>query len=792
MVSYRNNLVGKFVLLATWNMDNIHRAGAVDISTVFTQTAFDNLAPGAGAPYTYTGFLDAVTNWNTKNPSNAIFAGSTEMQQRHELAAFLGNALHESDAFQASREYFMCSTTQESTGNLYCQLPSTQFDTAAEQYCSTTHTNPATSGYEDGCNCLLQSPDATLGGTYVDANKLFFGRGALQLSWNYNYIDASKALTGSADVLCNSPDLVATNETYAWGTAFWFWTMNTGSVGKTCSAAVLTDGDFGGTVNTINGAIECPAGSSHESSLAQRLNYYCKAATELSVDALLTLADCNGLQTAFDACATASGACSDCVTWLSTKSPTFSPTKSPTDSPVTSPPSKAPTKAPTNPPTTAAPTKNPVKNPTVSPSTSPSASPTRPTTSPTKAPTNPPTTLAPTKSPVKNPTMSPSTPPTASPTRPTTSPTKAPTKVPTKSPVASPTPKPTNRPTSNPTTTAEAGTSGTMKFYPNWGVSPARCTMDCDPATDPMCGGIISNPTSMRMYDTAQACCAFWFGWMDNARCVALTTGDSTNKWWVDYSTSSCKQDCLTSTASSCGGAPTDLSMKLYDTVTECCSKLGWIQPSTCAAVSTSGPESYTGTQKFHADWTAGTCKKDCPVSEANPECGGILTNTAGETLFDTAKDCCASKFGWIDSDYCQAIATGGHTNKYYVSYSDNACKKDCAVSESSPECGGNPTDQSSQLFAAASECCASKLSWVNLSACVSKSETGSAAAATGSGKWYVDWSISKCVKDCPESALDSECGGLAESWESTEYSSASECCSTRLKWMDLKSCKRS
>ncbi|KAL7501924.1 hypothetical protein ACHAXN_000075, partial [Cyclotella atomus] len=77
--------------------------------------------------------------------------------------------------------------------------------------------------------------------------------GAIQLSWNYNYIDASKALTGSSVLLCQSPDLVATDPVYAWGTALWFWTMNTGSVGKTCSTAILTDGDFGGTINAING-----------------------------------------------------------------------------------------------------------------------------------------------------------------------------------------------------------------------------------------------------------------------------------------------------------------------------------------------------------------------------------------------------------------------------------------------------------------------------------------------------------------------------------------------------------
>ena len=86
MLSYRNNLVGQFVFLALWSMHNVQRAGAADISTILTQAAFDRLAPKAAAPYTYTGFLNAVTYWNTQNPSNPIFSGSTEMQQRHELA----------------------------------------------------------------------------------------------------------------------------------------------------------------------------------------------------------------------------------------------------------------------------------------------------------------------------------------------------------------------------------------------------------------------------------------------------------------------------------------------------------------------------------------------------------------------------------------------------------------------------------------------------------------------------------------------------------------------------------
>lgn len=99
--------------------------------------------------------------------------------------AFFGNTLHESDEFKASREYFMCQVYTTVNSDVYCQLPSSQFSNAAGQYCSTAHTDPATSGYEDGCNCALEDPDSVQGGTYVLADKLFFGRGAIQLSWNY-------------------------------------------------------------------------------------------------------------------------------------------------------------------------------------------------------------------------------------------------------------------------------------------------------------------------------------------------------------------------------------------------------------------------------------------------------------------------------------------------------------------------------------------------------------------------------------------------------------------------------
>jgi hypothetical protein len=178
----------------------------------------------------------------------------------------------------------------------------------------------------------------------------------------------------------------------------------------------------------------------------------------------------------------------------------------------------------------------------------------------------------------------------------------------------------------------------------------------------------------------------------------------------------------------------------------------------------------------------------DCVVASGSPSCGGVLSNTAGVTLYDDEDACCAAKFGWQDTSVCAARATGGYSGKFYVSYQDNACLKDCAVATANPECGGNPSDLSTQMFSTGAACCAAKLGWLNQATCASLSETGAAAAVSGSEKWYVDWSISKCVKDCP-TANGGSCGGLAESWESAEFTSSSACCSAKLSWKPVSDC---
>ena len=339
------------------------------------------------------------------------------------------------------------------------------------------------------------------------------------------------------------------------------------------------------------------------------------------------------------------------------------------------------------------------------------------------------------------------------------------------------------------TTGVAAAVNGTAKFYADYSSSPARCAKDCATANDPTCGGILTNVAGVQMFDTAASCCAAKFSWMDKDYCAALTTGTSTNKWYVDYQSNTCKKDCPVATNSPCGGSPPDLSMQLFADAATCCStKLGWVQASTCTGASASGTTTSTGSLKYYADYTSGACKMDCAVSATSPACGGVLASSVGVQLFDTVTACCAGKFGWIDKDLCKSLGDGTYTGKFYVDYADNACKQDCAAA-SGTNCGGHPGDKATQLFSTAALCCSSKLSYLNQATCVSKSTTGSAASATGSAKWYVDWSISKCVKDCPSGGTDKECGGLAESWESAEYTSWSACCSARLSWVKTADC---
>ncbi|CAN0926544.1 Basic endochitinase CHB4 [Linum grandiflorum] len=94
---------------------------------------------------------------------------------------------------------------------------------------------------------------------YPRFGKKYYGRGPIQLTWNYNYGACGKAnnFNGLRD-----PDIVARNPTVAWKTGLWFWMKNVRPVVKR---------GFGATIRRINGG-ECNGGS--PSAVAARVKYY--------------------------------------------------------------------------------------------------------------------------------------------------------------------------------------------------------------------------------------------------------------------------------------------------------------------------------------------------------------------------------------------------------------------------------------------------------------------------------------------------------------------------------------
>ncbi|KAJ4954490.1 hypothetical protein NE237_011273 [Protea cynaroides] len=79
------------------------------------------------------------------------------------------------------------------------------------------------------------------------ADRGYYGRGPLQLSWNYNYGAAGNSI--GFDGL-NYPETVANDVVTSFKTALWFWMNN-------CHSIITSGQGFGATIQAINGAIEC-------------------------------------------------------------------------------------------------------------------------------------------------------------------------------------------------------------------------------------------------------------------------------------------------------------------------------------------------------------------------------------------------------------------------------------------------------------------------------------------------------------------------------------------------------
>ncbi len=206
-------------------------AGVETAQFVPTQAQFENLFPQRISFYSYEGFVQAVRSFPQ-------FAGTgTELQKRQEMAAFLANIAHESDELKAVREY------NQANHGKYCSL-------------------------EAGRTCA--------------PGQQYYGRGPIQLSWNYQYLAAGKAI--GIDLWAD-PDRVARDSKVAWQTALWYWMNQNGPGTMPAHRAMVSDAGFGETIRSINGALECgqPAESYAGKQVARRIDFYQRASAKFEV-----------------------------------------------------------------------------------------------------------------------------------------------------------------------------------------------------------------------------------------------------------------------------------------------------------------------------------------------------------------------------------------------------------------------------------------------------------------------------------------------------------------------------
>ncbi|GJN27186.1 hypothetical protein PR202_gb15183 [Eleusine coracana subsp. coracana] len=174
--------------------------GGANVEAVVSDSFFNGVK--APAPdscegkrfYTRDSFVTASRSYS------GFARGRSEVEGKREIAAFFANVAHE-------------------TGSL-CYI--NEINGASRNYCDSNNREwPCQQG------------------------KGYYGRGPLQLSWNYNYGPAGRDI--GFDGL-RDPDRVARDNVVAFKTALWFWMNNVHQV--------MPQG-FGATIRAINGALEC-------------------------------------------------------------------------------------------------------------------------------------------------------------------------------------------------------------------------------------------------------------------------------------------------------------------------------------------------------------------------------------------------------------------------------------------------------------------------------------------------------------------------------------------------------
>src|SRR5690242_5174692 len=177
-------------------------------SFLVSEAQFNQMFPSRNGFYTYAGLTAAIDAY----PGFANTGSDTVKKQ--EAAAFLANVNHETGG--------LVYIVEQNTANY-------------PHYCDWNQPYRCPAG-----------------------QSAYYGRGPIQLSWNFNYKAAGDAL--GIDLLGN-PWQVEQNAAVAWKTGLWYWSTQSGPGTMTPHNAMVNGSGFGETIRSINGSIECNGGN---------------------------------------------------------------------------------------------------------------------------------------------------------------------------------------------------------------------------------------------------------------------------------------------------------------------------------------------------------------------------------------------------------------------------------------------------------------------------------------------------------------------------------------------------
>nr|WP_236655943.1 chitinase [Streptacidiphilus jiangxiensis] len=196
---------------------------------VVSEAQYNQMFPSRSSFYSYRGLVAAL------NAYPAFATTGDDATRKREAAAFLANASHETGGLHY--------VVEQNTANY-------------SHYCDTSQPY--------GCPAGVSA---------------YYGRGPLQIAWNYNYKAAGDAL--GIDLLHN-PYAAERDPAVSWKTALWIWNGQKGAGTMTAHDAMAQGKGFGETIRALNGDLECDGKNPGERD--DRINLYKQFVEVLGTD----------------------------------------------------------------------------------------------------------------------------------------------------------------------------------------------------------------------------------------------------------------------------------------------------------------------------------------------------------------------------------------------------------------------------------------------------------------------------------------------------------------------------